>query len=95
MQHMLPSFSFPVVGVKREERKQRQTKREQRQTHTHITHIIQASMAKPWVYSQVFYLQARALCTRSASALHFLRLLSLMLVVSSLYKALLMMSAAE
>ena len=52
-------------------------------------------MAKPWVYLQVFYLQARALCTRSASALHFLRLLSLMLVVSSLYKALLMMSAAE
>ena len=91
---MLPSFSFPVVGVKREKRENTNKQKEQSK-HKLITHIIQASMAKPWVYTQVFYLQSRALCTRSASALQFLRLLSLMLVVSSLYSARLMMSAAE
>ena len=90
---MLPSFSFPVVGVKREE--QRQTKRESKDKHTQHSHIQAGINSYSQVYLQVFYLQARALCTRSASALHFLRLLSLILVVSSLYKALLMMSAAE
>ena len=93
LQHMLPSFSFPVVGVKRD-REKAQTNKEKQSKHKLITHIIQASLAKPWVYSQVFYLQSRALCTRSASALQFLRL-SLMLVVSSAYKTLLSKSAAE
>ena len=58
-------FLLPSGGG--EERRTRQTKGEQRQTHTHITHIIQASMAKPWVYSQVFYLQARAMYKKCLS----------------------------
>ena len=75
-------------GEERRERNHKQSEENKdKHKHTH-TLIIQASMAKPWVYLQVVYLQARALCTRSASALHFLELLSLMLVVSSLYRAL-------
>ena len=85
-------FLLPSGGG--EEREKIQTNRKEQSKHKLITHIIQASMAKPWVYLQVFYLQPRALCTRSASALQFLRL-SLMLVVSSAYKTLLSKSAAE
>ena len=87
-------FLLPSGGVKRERERKQKNKQESKDKHKLITHIIQASMAKPWVYSQVCYLQSRALCTRSASALQFLRL-SLMLVVSSAYKTLLSKSAAE
>ena len=56
---MLPSFSFPVVGVKRE-RERKQTKTNKEQSNKLITHIIQASMAEPWIYQQNFLIYTRA-----------------------------------